>query len=91
MSPDPKLNMTDPSTFRITIQGALDDTWRDYLALRSISIQRDEEGSVACTLTTAPVDQAALIGLVVRLYALGLPLVAIECLPEVRNPSDEVP
>ncbi len=76
-----KLTMGEPAVFRICIQGALDNSWADYLGLQAISVEVDEAGIAATLLTTEPVDQAGLVGLINRLNSLALPLLSVETLP----------
>ncbi|MCJ7700643.1 MAG: hypothetical protein MUO62_03590 [Anaerolineales bacterium] len=45
----------------------------------TISVGSDDDGLPITTLTGA-VDQAALLGLLRRLYSLGLPLISVNCL-----------
>ena len=77
-----KLTMSDLAVFRISIQGGLDDSWSDYFGTQSISIEMDETGVAVTTFTTEAVDQSALVGLINRLNSLGLPLLAVEVLPD---------
>jgi hypothetical protein len=79
-----KLTMDGHAVFRICIQGVLDESWVDYLGLRAISVEVDEAGIAATFLTTEPVDQAALVGLINRLNSLCLPLLAVEPLSIAR-------
>ena len=76
-----KLTMDEPAVFRICIQGALDASWVGYLGLRAISVEVDEAGNSATLLTTEPVDQAGLVGLINRLNSLALPLLSVDSLP----------
>jgi hypothetical protein len=71
--------MYDPAVFRIRIQGELTESWSEYFELQSMAVERDEEGPSVTALTTEPVDQAALMGMIVHLNDLGLPLVSVEC------------
>jgi hypothetical protein len=48
----------------------------------------DETGRCSTILITEPVDQAALIGLIVHLNGLGLPLASVECLAAVPKEGD---
>jgi len=77
-----RLTMYDFAVFRVSIRGMLDKSWSDYFGTQSISIQTYEDGDAVTTFTTEAVDQAALVGLINRLNSLGLPLLAVECLPE---------
>ena len=73
-----KLTMDEHAVFRLCIQGVLDGNWAGYLGLRAISTEVDEAGIAATFLTTEPVDQAALVGLINQLNSLCLPLLAVE-------------
>jgi hypothetical protein len=72
--------MYDPQVYRIRVDGELGESWSDYFRARSISVQTDEKGLSSTTLISEPVDQAALVGILSHLNALGLPVVSIECL-----------
>ena len=76
-----RVNMVDPAVFHIRVDGKLSASWSDEMRAASISVQVGEDGRCSTTLVTGPVDQAALIGVIVGLNALGLPLASVECLP----------
>jgi hypothetical protein len=73
--------MDEHAVFRVCIQGVLGENWADHLGLRAISTEVDEAGIAATFLTTEPVDQAALVGLINRLNSLCVPLLAVEYIP----------
>jgi hypothetical protein len=73
-----RLNMYDSAVFRIQIQGELSENWCDYIGAQAMSIGQDEAGVPLTTLISEPMDQAALIGLINSLNALGLPLISVE-------------
>lgn len=77
MSP---LRLGTPATYRVTIQGCLDDRWSDDLGGLAISHAVDTDGHTLTILTGQLVDQAALFGLLNGLYGLGFPLLSVECL-----------
>jgi hypothetical protein len=77
-----KLTMYDLAVFRVCIRGMLDASWSDYFGTQSVTVEVDEEGIAVTSFITETVDQAALIGLINRLNALGLPLLAVEALPD---------
>lgn len=54
----------------------LDERWSDWDTEMKITFDSDEAGKIVTTLT-GTVDQAALQGLLRRLYALGLPLISV--------------
>ena len=76
-----QLNMYDPAVFCIRVQGELDESWGEYFGTLSLTVQVDESGSYATTLISEPVDQSALVGIINHLYALGVPLRSVVCLP----------
>ena len=73
------LSLYQPATYQIKVPGHLDESWTDWGSEMSISIESDEDGLPITTLT-GTVDQAALLGLLRRLYSLGLPLISVTCL-----------
>lgn len=71
--------MAETAVYRIRFQGALDESWRQYLA-GGWTIQYDDHAPETTTITGLMRDQAALIGLLSSLYDVGLPLVEVEYL-----------
>jgi hypothetical protein len=86
-----KLNMYDPAIFAIRIQGEIGEDWAEYFGARTISTERGVTDFPLTVLTTEPVDQAGLIGMINHVNMLGLPLVSVECVsaPEENGPSVE--
>ena len=83
--PTPSLHR--PATYRIQVPGTLDERWSDWVEGMTITVECEGEDPPVTTLT-GRLDQAALQGLLRRLYALGLPLVSVVCLEEgARNDS----
>lgn len=75
-----KLTMYETAVYRIRFQGALDESWKQYLDW-GWSIQCDDDSvPESMTLTGTVRDQAALIGLLSSLYDVGLPLLEVEYL-----------
>ena len=77
--PYQKLNMYEPAVFRICIQGELDESWSESFSAQSVSVELDQDGNAVTILISEPMDQAALVGLVNHLNALGIPLISVEC------------
>jgi hypothetical protein len=76
-----KLSLDRPVTYQIKVLGHLDESWSDWVEGLTIRVESEGKGPPITTLT-GNLDQAALQGLLRRLYALGLPLVSvnwIEC------------
>jgi hypothetical protein len=75
--PKRKLTLDRPETYRIEVPGHLDESWSDWIEGMTIATGSEEDGSPVTTLTCT-VDQAALHGLLRRLYSLGLPLISVQ-------------
>jgi hypothetical protein len=71
-----KLTLDQPATYQIKVPGQLDESWSDWAGGMTITIESEGEDQPVTTLT-GTMDQAALQGLVRRLYALGLPLISV--------------
>jgi len=74
-----KLSLDRPATYQIKVLGLLDESWSDWAGGMTITIESEDDGPPVTTLTGS-LDQAALQGLLRRLYSLGLPLVSVICL-----------
>jgi hypothetical protein len=85
-----KLSLDRPATYRITVPGHLDDSWLHWVEGMTITIEREGDGP-PITILTGRLDQAALQGLLRRLYSLGLPLISVICVDcgskDSRNPN----
>jgi hypothetical protein len=82
-----KLSLDRPVTYQIKVPGHLDEGWADWVEGLTVRVENEGEGSPVTTLT-GNLDQAALQGLLRRLYSLGLPLVSVICLEEgAKNDS----
>jgi hypothetical protein len=64
-------------TYRITVQGRLDEAWNEWLNGLTIESAADEHGSIVTMLTGEIIDQAALRGLLNRLWDWNLTLIAV--------------
>jgi hypothetical protein len=74
-----KLTLDRPATYQIKVPGHLDESWSDWNGEMTVSVEIDGDGLPVTTLT-GKVDQAALQGLLRRLYSLGLPLISVICI-----------
>jgi hypothetical protein len=66
-------------TYQIKVPGELDENWEDWIGGMTVTVNSDSEGLSVTTLT-GKLDQAALLGLLRRLYSLGLPLISVICI-----------
>jgi hypothetical protein len=73
-----KLTLDRPATYQIMVPGHLDDSWSDWVGSMTITAEFDHDGRPVTTLT-GTLDQAALQGLLRRLYSLGIPLISVNC------------
>jgi len=74
-----KLTLDKPVTYQIKVPGKLDESRSEWAGLMTIMVGSDDD-SLPITTLTAIVDQAALQGLLRRLYSLGLPLISVNYL-----------
>jgi hypothetical protein len=71
-----KLTLDRPATYQIKVPGHLGESWADWAGGMTITVDCEGDGLPVTTLT-GTVDQAALQGLLRRLYSLGLPLLSV--------------
>jgi hypothetical protein len=75
-----------PATYEIKVPGHLDAGWLDWT--EAMTITAEEEDGQAVTALTGTIDQAALHGLLRRLYALGLPLISVNWIAEQKEATE---
>ena len=73
-----KLTLDRPATYQIKVPEELDQRWSDWYRGMTITLGRDDNG-LSVSILTVTADQAALQGLLRRLYSLGLPLISVVC------------
>jgi hypothetical protein len=69
-----------PATYRIKVQGYLDESRSDFLSGMTITTTSQEDQGVVTTLEGRVRDQAELSGVLNTLYELHLPILSVECL-----------
>jgi hypothetical protein len=80
MNPDtPKLTLDRPVVYQIRVPGNLDESLPVWDGQTQINVKSQSDDPPVTTLT-GTFDQAALQGLLRRLYSLGLPLISVVCL-----------
>jgi len=72
----PKLSLDAPVTYQIKVPGSLETLRVDKDVEVAITVENDTAGLLVSILTCT-LDQAALQGLLRRLYFLGLPLISV--------------
>jgi hypothetical protein len=76
------LKLETPATYRIRIQGKLDESWLDRVGGMAISSDTTA-GKLPVTILVGHLpDQAALSGVLNTLYEMHLPLLSVENLDE---------
>ena len=80
------LSLHRPATYEIKVPGHLDESWSDWFGGIAVAIACESERPPLTTLTGS-LDQAALHGLLRRLYSLGLPLLSVTCLASGLEPG----
>ena len=72
----PRLTLDQPAAYQIKVPGELDLDWSAWDMELTVTIEKDED-KLPVTSLRGSFDQAALQGLLRRLYALGLPLISV--------------
>jgi len=85
-----KLTLDRPATYQIKVPGHLDESWTDWDGCMMITVKSEDDGRPVTTLTGV-VDQAALQGLLRRLYSLGLPLISVIWVESGRADTLDLP
>lgn len=83
-----KLSLDRPATYEIKVPGELDESWLDWAGVITIAVESEGDAPPVTTLTGI-LDQAALQGLLRRLYSLGLPLISVNCIEGGDRPPSE--
>lgn len=71
-----KLTLDRLAIYQITVPGHLDESWTEWNGKMTVRTVCEGDGPPV-TILTGIVDQAALHGLLRRLYGLGLPLISV--------------
>jgi hypothetical protein len=75
-----------PACYQIKVPGHLDASGPDWPSAMTVYAAWESDGRPV-TVLTGTIDQAALQGLLRRLYALGLPLISVIWLEESDAPA----
>ena len=74
-----KLTLDRPAVYQIKVPGEFDARWAGWGRGLKVTAGTGDDGQ-PITVLTCSVDQAALLGLLRRLYSLGSPLLSVTCL-----------
>jgi hypothetical protein len=75
------VDMCRPAVYAVRVQGALGDTWTAAYTTMTIKVDHVEDNQATTTLVGTLKDQAQLVGLLMRLFDLGYPILFVEHLP----------
>lgn len=84
-----KLTLDRPATYQIKVPGHLDENWEEWDGRMKVRVETTADGRPITSLT-GTIDQAALQGLLRRLYSLGMPLISVICV-ELEQPRVNTP
>ena len=71
---------SDPNgrmTYQIQVEGKLDEGWSEWFRDMTVSFERASDGSAITTLTGPVADQAALRGILNRIWDLHLTVLSV--------------
>jgi hypothetical protein len=74
-----------PQMYRIRIQGNLDPRWSEWLEDMSIVYEQTEDGRPSTVLRGLVADQAALRGVLTRLWDLNLAVISVTRIDRQRE------
>ena len=72
-----RVTMYEPAIYEVWVQGRLDQTWLTQIDVETIAAVADSDRPPVTMLTATFRDQAALRGLLDRIYNLNLPLISV--------------
>ncbi|MFN2187226.1 MAG: hypothetical protein ACK2T3_00505 [Candidatus Promineifilaceae bacterium] len=76
-----KLTLDKPVGYRITVPGHFDESWLEWDSIITVE-NAYEEDEYPVSFLTGKMDQAALHGVLRRLYSIGLPLISVNLVEE---------
>ncbi|MBC8504766.1 MAG: hypothetical protein ISR58_04175 [Anaerolineales bacterium] len=78
--------LDQPIPYQLKIAGQVSENWTDWMEKIDIRIETERSG-LTTTVLTGTFDQAALLGLIRRLYYLGFPLISVNCIQPGIQPQ----
>ena len=72
-----RLGLDQPGTYEIQVPGRLDESWSEWFEGMTITVESGVDCPTITTLTGIVTDEAALLGLLDRIYSLGLRLLSV--------------
>ena len=80
-----EISLDTPATYQIIVQGYLEKHWSDWFEGMDILPNVNEEDVRSTRLTGSIIDQAALHGVLRKLYDLGMPLLSVICIDQKQE------
>jgi hypothetical protein len=80
-----KITLDSSATYQIEVHGYLDEHWSDWFDGMTVVPQVDPQGTSVTRLIGRVMDQAALHGLLRKLYDLGMPLLSVNCIDQKQE------
>jgi hypothetical protein len=74
------LRLDQAATYRIVVQGRLDESWQEWFGGMSIRVRKENSRPIFTVLTGRVRDQTELHGLLARTRDLCLPLLQVQLL-----------
>jgi len=71
------IGLDRPGTYEIRVPGRLNGSWSECFEGMTICVDSGDDGTAITTLTGVIADEAALQGVLSRLYSLGLRLLSV--------------
>lgn len=69
-----KLTLDDPVWYEIAVAGQVEEDWSDWVAAKIVATT---QSGLPVSTISGTFDQAALHGMLERLYSLGFPLISV--------------
>ncbi len=82
---NPEIEAESQSYYQIKLQGQLNERWSDWLGNVAFSYEEQSEGLPTTILTMTIADQAALRGILNRLWDLNLTLLSVSRLDDATD------
>ncbi len=78
------LSVSQPLTYRVSVQGRVDERWMAWFEGMDLTVELGESAIPTTVLEGTLADQAALHGLLRKLYSLGFVILSLTC-KDVEN------
>ena len=82
------LGFDQAARYQIKVQGRLDEGWSDWFSGMTVTFENEGDDAPITTLTGAVTDQAALRGILPRIWDLNLTLISVNRIEWTRNRED---